>query len=52
VAAEETFATAARIQLDDTSRIDYIPGGLAGDGELMAALMQQAAWEQRRPARS
>jgi alkylated DNA repair dioxygenase AlkB len=47
VAVDETFAAATRIQLDDTSWVDHIPGWLAGDGELMEALMTQAAWEQR-----
>jgi alkylated DNA repair dioxygenase AlkB len=47
VAVDETFAAATRIQLDHTSWIDHIPGWLAGDGELMEALMKQASWEQR-----
>ena len=47
VAVDETFATAARIRLDDTSWVDHVQGWLAGDGELMAALLKQAAWEQR-----
>ncbi len=47
VAVDETFATATRIQLDDTSWVEHVQGWLAGDAELMAALMEQAAWEQR-----
>jgi alkylated DNA repair dioxygenase AlkB len=47
VAVDEAFATAARIQLDDTSWVDHVQGWLAGDAELMAALMKQADWEQR-----
>ena len=47
VAVDETFATAKRIQLDDTSWVDHVQGWLAGDAELMEALMKQAAWEQR-----
>lgn len=47
VAADQTFSTAARIQLDATSWVDYVPGWLAGDGELMEMLMQEAGWEQR-----
>jgi alkylated DNA repair dioxygenase AlkB len=47
VAVDEAFAAATRIQLDDTSWVDHIPGWLAGDGELMEALMTQASWEQR-----
>jgi alkylated DNA repair dioxygenase AlkB len=47
VAVDETFATAARIQLDDASWVEHVQGWLAGDGELMEALMKQASWEQR-----
>jgi alkylated DNA repair dioxygenase AlkB len=47
VAVDETFAATARIQLDDTSWVDHVQGWLAGDGELMEALMKQASWEQR-----
>jgi alkylated DNA repair dioxygenase AlkB len=47
VAVDETFSTAVRIQLDDTSWVDHVPGWLGGDAELMAALMKQASWEQR-----
>jgi alkylated DNA repair dioxygenase AlkB len=47
VTVDETFASAERIQLDDTSWVDHVPGWLAGDGELMAELMEQADWEQR-----
>jgi alkylated DNA repair dioxygenase AlkB len=45
--AEVTFATASRIQLDDNSWVDHVQGWLAGDTELMEALMEQADWEQR-----
>ncbi len=47
VAVDETFPTAVRIQLDDTSWVDHVQGWLAGDAELMAALMKHASWEQR-----
>ena len=47
VAVDQAFATAKRIKLDDTSWVDYVQGWLAGDGELMEALMKQASWEQR-----
>ena len=47
VAVDEAFSGAVRIQLDDTSWIDHVQGWLAGDSELMEALMKQAAWEQR-----
>ena len=35
VAVDETFATATRIQLDETSWVDHVQGWLTGDGELM-----------------
>jgi alkylated DNA repair dioxygenase AlkB len=47
VAVDETFATAARIQLDETSWVDHVPGWLAGDDALIELLTTQAAWEQR-----
>jgi alkylated DNA repair dioxygenase AlkB len=47
VAADESFSAATRIQLDETSWVDSVPGWLAGDGELMGVLMDQADWEQR-----
>jgi alkylated DNA repair dioxygenase AlkB len=47
VAVDETFSTVVRIQLDDTSWVDHVQGWLAGDAELMGALMEQASWEQR-----
>ena len=47
VAVDETFATATRIQLDDTSWVEHVQGWLAGDAELMELLMNQASWEQR-----
>ena len=47
VAADETFSTSTRIQLDDTSWVDHVQGWLTGDVELAEGLMEQAAWEQR-----
>jgi alkylated DNA repair dioxygenase AlkB len=47
VAVDKTFSAATRIQLDDTSWVDHVQGWLAGDAELMEALMEQADWEQR-----
>jgi alkylated DNA repair dioxygenase AlkB len=47
VTVDETFATATRIRLDDTSWVDHVPGWLVGDGELMETLTEQADWEQR-----
>lgn len=47
IVADETFAAATRIQLDQTSWVDHVPGWLAGDTALMDALMDQANWQQR-----
>ena len=47
VAVDEAFSTAVRIQLDETSWVEHVPGWLEGDGELMGMLMDQAQWEQR-----
>jgi alkylated DNA repair dioxygenase AlkB len=45
--ADQTFASATRIQLDQTSWVDHVPGWLAGQTALMELLMDQAAWQQR-----
>jgi alkylated DNA repair dioxygenase AlkB len=47
VSVDQAFSTAARIRLDATSWVDYVPDWLAGDEELIEMLLQQAAWEQR-----
>jgi alkylated DNA repair dioxygenase AlkB len=47
VAADEAFSEVTRIQLDETSWVDHVAGWLAGDGELMRLLMNEAQWEQR-----
>ena len=47
VAVDETFSTAARITLDDTSWVEHVQGWLGGDAELAEALMTQASREQR-----
>lgn len=47
VAADEAFSSAARIQLDADSWVDYVPGWLSGDSELMAVLMEQMVTEPR-----
>src|ERR1700761_5433608 len=46
-AVDEALGTASRIELDETSWGEHVPGWLAGDGELMRMLMEQADWEQR-----
>jgi alkylated DNA repair dioxygenase AlkB len=47
VAVDPTFASTTRIQLDETSWVDHVPGWLTGDEALMRLLMAEAAWEQR-----
>ena len=47
VAVDHTFATAERIQLDDSSWVDHVRGWLEGDRVLMDMLMAEADWEQR-----
>jgi alkylated DNA repair dioxygenase AlkB len=44
---DSTFATATRIQLDDTSWVDHVAGWLAGGNALMRTLMVDVEWEQR-----
>jgi alkylated DNA repair dioxygenase AlkB len=46
-AADEAFTAAVRIQLDETSWVDHVPGWLTGGDTLMSALMQTADWQQR-----
>jgi alkylated DNA repair dioxygenase AlkB len=44
---DSSFASATRLQLDETTWIDHVPGWLTGDRTLMQALMAEAEWEQR-----
>jgi alkylated DNA repair dioxygenase AlkB len=44
---DTTFATAHRIDLDDTSWVEFVPGWLTGSEQLLAALLAKADWEQR-----
>jgi alkylated DNA repair dioxygenase AlkB len=46
-AIDTSFATASRIQLDETSWIDYVPAWLEGSSELFEHLRSTALWEQR-----
>ncbi|GAA3545809.1 alpha-ketoglutarate-dependent dioxygenase AlkB [Nonomuraea rosea] len=46
-AIDATFATAYRIQLDDTSWVEHVPGWLSGGQRLLEALLAGAGWEQR-----
>jgi hypothetical protein len=45
VAVDEAFSSAARTQLDADSWVDYVPGWLSGDRELMAVLIEQIVTE-------
>ena len=47
VAVDSGFGSARRIQLDETSWVEHVPGWLSGDDALMRLLMAGAAWEQR-----
>jgi alkylated DNA repair dioxygenase AlkB len=47
IAADETFATARRVWLDDTSWVEHVPGWLSGSSELLTMLRDSAPWEQR-----
>lgn len=47
LALDHTFATARRIQLDDTSWIEHVPAWLNGQDLLLQSLIEKAAWEQR-----
>lgn len=41
------FTAATRIQLDETSWIEHVPGWLQGSGHLFRELVETAPWEQR-----
>jgi alkylated DNA repair dioxygenase AlkB len=47
MAADPTFSAAHRIQLDDTSWVEHVPGWLTGGERLLADLVASANWEQR-----
>jgi alkylated DNA repair dioxygenase AlkB len=47
MAVNATFGGAHRIDLDDTSWVEYVPGWLTGSERLLAALIANADWEQR-----
>jgi alkylated DNA repair dioxygenase AlkB len=44
---DPTFRTARRVQLDETSWLEHVPGWLAGSEQLFAMLLEQAGWEHR-----
>ena len=47
VTVDGTFAMSTRIQLDETSWVDHVPGWLSGGATLMEMLIRTATWEQR-----
>jgi alkylated DNA repair dioxygenase AlkB len=46
-AADDSFASARRIELDQASWLEYVPGWLHGGRQLLDELMATAPWEQR-----
>ncbi|TDV51876.1 alpha-ketoglutarate-dependent dioxygenase AlkB [Actinophytocola oryzae] len=46
-AVDTSFATTTRIQLDETSWIEHVPGWLTGSAHLFDQLLTEAPWEQR-----
>ncbi len=44
---DRSFATARRVQLDETAWIEHVPGWLAGSGQVLGAVLDTIAWEQR-----
>ncbi|MFD9735209.1 alpha-ketoglutarate-dependent dioxygenase AlkB [Umezawaea sp. NPDC059074] len=46
-AVDTAFGTTRRIQLDDTSWVDHVPGWMQGSGHLFDQLLNEAPWEQR-----
>jgi alkylated DNA repair dioxygenase AlkB len=45
--ADAGFRAASRVQLDETSWIEHVPGWLQGSGRLFRELVETAPWEQR-----
>jgi alkylated DNA repair dioxygenase AlkB len=46
-AVDASFAAARRIELDETSWLEHVPGWLRGSGRLFDELTATAPWEQR-----
>jgi alkylated DNA repair dioxygenase AlkB len=46
-AVDTRFTTARRIDLDETSWVEHVPGWLQGSGALFDELLATAPWEQR-----
>jgi alkylated DNA repair dioxygenase AlkB len=42
-----SFATARRVQLDETAWVEHVPGWLAGSGQVLGTVLDTIAWEQR-----
>lgn len=44
---DASFSSAYRVELDDASWVDVVPGWLVGADEVFAALVEHAPWSQR-----
>jgi alkylated DNA repair dioxygenase AlkB len=44
---DRSFATAHRVQLDETAWVEHVPGWLAGSGQVLGTVLNTIAWEQR-----
>ena len=44
-AVDETFASARRIELDDTAWVDHVPGWLSAPDDVMDLLVRTAPWQ-------
>jgi alkylated DNA repair dioxygenase AlkB len=42
-----SFATARRVQLDETAWVEHVPGWLAGSGQVLGMALDTIVWEQR-----
>ncbi len=47
LSVDETFGGARRVDLDDTSWVELVPGWLSGSELLLARLVSSIGWEQR-----
>src|ERR1700753_1728083 len=47
IVADESFGTAQRVWLDQTSWVEHVPGWLSGGHQLLDRLRDSAGWEQR-----
>lgn len=47
LSVDRAFAAVRRVQLDEFSWVDYVPGWLSGHDQLLASLRTSVRWEQR-----